>query len=884
MNDRPAPPAEADGEDPQYLALRAITERVLEAEFSEVKLKPQIESMVALLGQVCPSDEEIGRMLPRVDWIVRRYRLLGYFISFWMQLLTLRRGSVYHVLTCRLYADAQTHLAQALAVNSLENAYTALGGRHSRGDEQLVPVALTLTEMQIPKNMSNYSYEGLVAASDRLERARSNPHDFLREDLATRMHAYHSLNKQWATTRDYINENPITANFFHYRTELELSAVHPIETKPGSQPGGLLFLIEQLGHPDNLPTRLAARRVLATTRQRGGDVEMAIEQFRLGAEEAAAGLVETELGHMLRGLGFALYAAKRFDEAVHQFEQAVLFERSMPQFSYWLALSACELGNARVGALSGKEYDPNVMRETLQSGMEAYNYARYYWEGVIATEVIPIDRTVKQQIFRCYRDNAVETAFLTSDYRQLLIDIESNAPREVGSLMAEIRAARELPIGDKGFREAVTVFQRHLTAAPDDFSDYVGSLIEDHEARNLYLQARTGDEMTAAAYTSQNSQGTVDRLMQAELPDVVVLALDLSWRATTFAYVVPERQEVTLAGRGDFGERDLLLIRDTYAAALKAADGLAEPARGRAVRSAIDQLIMACDRELGEILEAGLPLYAGRQLKILPRMGMTSFPLHAMHVGDARLIETCDVSYAPSLATFLAAHDRPARSEPASILMAHDDLTAPLFAGTATALSSVFGDRLTVLSRPAWDSFRQVAETAQGELFLACHGSHDPEAPAASCVWLDRRSAPPVTFADLLPHFDASRFDSVVLAACESGLVRAEAAAEYSGLPVVFLASGVRHVISSLWRAHQVATAIIMELYFMGRAAGTAPPVALCDAQRLTASLEREQVSAWLQSRTPEHAEILTRALARMEPLPFAHPYYWAAFQVNGGA
>jgi tetratricopeptide (TPR) repeat protein len=878
----PSPPQEENG-DGRTRAVRTLIERAATAGFSQLKLRPQADAMVAILDAGCPSDEDIGLVLPLIANIVRRYRLPGYFLAFWLQLLTHRRQSPYHVLSCRLFSDAQTHLAESLAVNSLENAYTALVNWHQvKGDESLTPVAVALVTTQMPERTPVLSLEGMVAASERLKRAGSQPFEYLLEDLIVRLSAYHEFYARWATPFNYMDNNPISENLYWHRTLGELSLAHPIETMHESQPGGLLFLIEQLTAAEHAPTRLVARRMLATVSQAGGDLETAIKQYRLGVKEAEDEDVEAELGHMRRGLGFALYATQQFKEAARQFELAFQFESSMPTFSYWAALSASELGNARLAAMSGKEIKTKAEAAALLSAREAYSAGRNLWERDLAAEAIPVDRAVKQQLFRSYRSNAVQVALMTQDLRELLIEIESTAPREAGELIAEIRASRSLPAGEMDFRAAAATFQQHLTSVPDDFTAYLSSLIANRQARNTYLQARAGDKLTVAAFESQSSEHLLDQLLDADLPGVVILALDVALVRSTFAYVVPDRKAVIIAGSGDFGERDLHGVRSAFVAALSAAEQLVDPARSSRVCGAIDDLVVACERQFGGVLEAGLNLYRGRRLVILPRLAMTSFPIHAMRVGGARLVEQCEVSYAPSLSALLAAHDRPGSIKSSTLLMVHDDMTAPLFAGTVDAISAVYGERATVLRRPTWKAFLDAAKGADGELFFACHGSHDPLAPAASCLWFDRRSAPPVTFADLLSDFDASRFESVVLGACESGLVRAEVAAEYAGLPVVFLASGVRHVVSSLWRAHQVATAILLDHYFAQRVNGAAVATALCAAQRAVMSITRDEVVSWLEKGTPEQAKMLVRPLGRMGAVPFAHPYYWGAFQASG--
>jgi hypothetical protein len=56
---------------------------------------------------------------------VRWYRVPAFKLTFIFQLVTLQQQSVYHFAACELYSDAQTIMADDLALNSLETGYFA---------------------------------------------------------------------------------------------------------------------------------------------------------------------------------------------------------------------------------------------------------------------------------------------------------------------------------------------------------------------------------------------------------------------------------------------------------------------------------------------------------------------------------------------------------------------------------------------------------------------------------------------------------------------------------------------------------------------------------------------------------------------------------------
>lgn len=98
--------------------------------------------------------------------------------------------------------------------------------------------------------------------------------------------------------------------------------------------------------------------------------------------------------------------------------------------------------------------------------------------------------------------------------------------------------------------------------------------------------------------------------------------------------------------------------------------------------------------------------------------------------------------------------------------------------------------------------------------------------------------------------------DLVVLSGCQTGLGHVTDSEGAVGLARAFLARGARSVLVSLWSVSDVATALLMRRFYAHW---------LGDADR------------------PGKAEALRRAQADVRATPgYAHPRYWAAFQVVG--
>ena len=171
---------------------------------------------------------------------------------------------------------------------------------------------------------------------------------------------------------------------------------------------------------------------------------------------------------------------------------------------------------------------------------------------------------------------------------------------------------------------------------------------------------------------------------------------------------------------------------------------------------------------------------------------------------------------------------------------------------------------------------------------------NDP--PASGLDLADDR----LTLADLQQgEVDLSAARLVTLSACETGItdVLRGSAEEYVGIPAGFLLAGVPCVVSSLWAVPDLSTALLMERFYRNH---------LIDKMEFAAALREAQVwvrelnigevaeyaaQCYQQStqKEEEKKELLRymrhyRYLAERNPAlcPFAHPYYWAAFTVNG--
>jgi CHAT domain-containing protein len=146
---------------------------------------------------------------------------------------------------------------------------------------------------------------------------------------------------------------------------------------------------------------------------------------------------------------------------------------------------------------------------------------------------------------------------------------------------------------------------------------------------------------------------------------------------------------------------------------------------------------------------------------------------------------------------------------------------------------------------------------------------------------------------------DMSSARLVTLSACETGItdIVKSSADEFVGLPAGFMLAGVPCVISSIWSVPDISTALLMErFYFNHIILGMDIPQALQDAQLWIRDLTSSQVADYVEKcyqsgkwegKSKEFIEqyrgdILKLVEESPDKKPFYHPYYWAAFTVNG--
>ncbi len=318
--------------------------------------------------------------------------------------------------------------------------------------------------------------------------------------------------------------------------------------------------------------------------------------------------------------------------------------------------------------------------------------------------------------------------------------------------------------------------------------------------------------------------------------------------------------------------------------------------------------------------ELGVP--ADAPLCLLPQGGLGMLPLHAacddtVAVGEPGrwpLLERYSVSYAPS--AYALVHARRTRdqhhrhSATGRTLLAAVNPTLDLdFAEIEGALVATLFERLagdgsvTMLRGEEATEARVTPRLGRASyLHFACHGSFDFRDAGRSAIRLAGGDA--LELAELMgPDVDLAAARLVALSACETGMTEFERSPdEYVGLPATFLRAGAPAVLSTLWEVDDIASALLVtEFYRLHLVNGYPPAAALGAAQRWLSTADSNEIVAWIVAAAGELRVLphgrdtpLERPMGQLKaagreiaagkfgPVPFRHPWFWAAFTVVG--
>lgn len=240
------------------------------------------------------------------------------------------------------------------------------------------------------------------------------------------------------------------------------------------------------------------------------------------------------------------------------------------------------------------------------------------------------------------------------------------------------------------------------------------------------------------------------------------------------------------------------------------------------------------------------PAVRDRNLIVVPHGGLHYLPFHALHDGDKYLIETCEVSYAPSAAIFQHCLHRAEHGLDRALLLGISDEQTPRIHDEIRSIAGIFGNTTAFVDDTATTEALRLHSTGADVVHLACHGQFRSDNPLFSALlladgWFTVRDAYSLRLKNAL----------VTLSACETGANVVAPGDELIGLARGFFAAGARSVLLSLWMVDDEATNQMMVDFYREMKAGSS----------LSASLRAAQ-------------------LRMLKEMP--HPFFWSPFVLVG--
>jgi CHAT domain-containing protein len=308
--------------------------------------------------------------------------------------------------------------------------------------------------------------------------------------------------------------------------------------------------------------------------------------------------------------------------------------------------------------------------------------------------------------------------------------------------------------------------------------------------------------------------------------------------ATTVVYLASSPfggVALVIDGAGSAQAVDLPEVTDEKVSAvgLRFSRRVVSPANPPSLRSRT--IAETCDW-LGRAVMGPLGAALGRtsHVTLIPTGELAGLPLHAaaiggQHDGAFPLSERC-YTYSPSAVML-----RPAVAAlpDSTEALAVADPTRPGSAGLpgalreAPAVRKAFPKALLLCRRRATRDAVVDAISRVALVHLACHGVSDPADPMRSRLLLARED---LRLSELL-GLRTDQLRLVVLSACQTAATDQHLPGESLSLAAGIVAASADAVIGSLWPVPDLATAALMERFYLALKAGLAPPDALRDAQ-----------------------------------------------------
>lgn len=278
---------------------------------------------------------------------------------------------------------------------------------------------------------------------------------------------------------------------------------------------------------------------------------------------------------------------------------------------------------------------------------------------------------------------------------------------------------------------------------------------------------------------------------------------------------------------------------------------LSKFALGREYVSTFGDALLAATRShlkglYQELIEPLRDRLQAQHLVIAPQGVLHYLPFHALFDGQAYLIDSFSISYAPSASIYALCHRKAPRPCGPAVVLGVPDSRAPFIETEARAVAAALPGSQLVIGAEASEEALLSAGSHSRLIHIATHGTFRQDNPMFSGIRIG---------ASYLNLYDLYQLklnaELVTLSGCATGLSVVAAGDELLGLVRGLLHAGAQSLLLSLWDVHDRSTGEFMMSFY----------------RRLANSADR---AAALQSAI---RELRSR---------YPHPYHWAPFVLIG--
>jgi len=215
-------------------------------------------------------------------------------------------------------------------------------------------------------------------------------------------------------------------------------------------------------------------------------------------------------------------------------------------------------------------------------------------------------------------------------------------------------------------------------------------------------------------------------------------------------------------------------------------------------------------RELHEELLAPLRrLLRGRRLIIVPHDALHYLPFHALYDGRRYLIDSYEVSYAPSASVLALCYWRSRKPAGRSLILGVPDPRAPNILEEVQAISAILPDSELYVGENATEERLREKGPSSPFIHIATHAYFRQDNPLFSGIRLG------TSYLTLLDLYRLSLpAELVTLSGCATGMSVVAGGDELLGLVRGFLSAGSQCLLLTLWDVHDATTTRFMKSFY----------------------------------------------------------------------